>query len=229
MQEQAIQLTAENRLEGRFFPGVPAQGRLPGAVVLCHPHPLYGGDMDNHIVVSVAQNCAAHGLTTLRFNFRGVGDSEGRFADGVGEVLDLKAALEWLRDQLGPDVPLGLVGYSFGSLVAARHVAMQATPPVTALALIAFTIRWPLIRPADYFGLGDYGGAILTICGNRDDLAPPDAVRAYFSQLEGMHGRVLATTLDGADHSFSGFTQSVGQAVAAFMRAMFAAQPADAP
>jgi PAS domain-containing protein len=101
-----------------------------------------------------------------------VGDSEGRFADGVGEVLDLKAALEWLRDQLGPDVPLGLVGYSFGSLVAARHVAMQATPPVTALALIAFTIRWPLFRPADYFGLGDYGGAILTICGNRDDLAP---------------------------------------------------------
>src|SRR6185295_8845408 len=105
------------RLEGRL--AVPA-GATRGAVV-CHPHPQYGGTMDNNVVVAVTDALRAAGLATLRFNFRGVGSSEGRHGGGAAEVGDAHAALAHLRAAGIEDV--ALVGYSFGAAVAARAAA----------------------------------------------------------------------------------------------------------
>src|SRR5438445_631443 len=105
------QLTLEARLAVPASPG--------GGIVICHPHPLYGGDMDNPVVVRVQEVCAELGLATLRFNFRSVGGSTGSHANGVGEQDDAVAALHVLAKTVG-DRPLAIAGYSFGARVAAR-------------------------------------------------------------------------------------------------------------
>src|SRR2546428_12194195 len=101
-------------LEGRL--AVPAGARA--GVVICHPHPLYGGDMDNPVVVRVQQVCAELGLATLRFNFRGVGGSSGTHGGGVGEQDDARAALDALARAAGTG-PLAVRGHSVGAWGAA--------------------------------------------------------------------------------------------------------------
>lgn len=91
-------------------------GKPRGAVVLCHPHPLYGGTMDNRVVYRAAKAVVESGFASLRFNFRGVGNSTGQYDQGMGEKEDVAAALDWMGKQY-PDSPLGLVGYSFGAWV----------------------------------------------------------------------------------------------------------------
>src|SRR5437667_332565 len=94
-------------------------------LVVCHPHPLYGGDMHNPVVVRVAEVAQGLGVATLRFNFRGVGASGGVHGEGKAEQDDVVAALEMLAGRLPADRPIGLAGYSFGGWVSAR-VAMAA-------------------------------------------------------------------------------------------------------
>src|SRR5207249_1044048 len=94
-------------LEGRL--SIPAAAAR--AAVVCHPHPQYGGEMDNSIVIATAGALRRRGIATLRFNFRGVGRSEGRYGQGIGELEDAIAAVERLRDEL-PNVTIALGGYS---------------------------------------------------------------------------------------------------------------------
>ena len=103
-------------------------------LVVCHPHPLYRGDMENPVVVRVAEVAQGVGMATLRFNFRGVGASGGVHAGGEGEQDDVAAALAALAGRLPAESPIGLAGYSFGAWVAARVAA--AMPSLPALALV---------------------------------------------------------------------------------------------
>ena len=97
--EQPTRLAVATDLSLEALLAVPD---TPGAgVVICHPHPLYGGDMDNPVVVRVQEVCAGLGVATLRFNFRGVGGSGGAHAGGIGEQDDTRAALEALRRATG--------------------------------------------------------------------------------------------------------------------------------
>ena len=90
---------------------------VPRAIaVVCHPHPLFGGTMHNKVVYRVARALRNSGYVVLRFNFRGVGKSEGRHDLGVGEIADARAALDWLRSRY-PGLPYTLAGFSFGSRV----------------------------------------------------------------------------------------------------------------
>ena len=120
------QLILEARLAVPASPG--------GGIVVCHPHPLYGGDMDNPVVVRVQEVCAELGLATLRFNFRSVGGSTGSHANGVGEQDDAVAALDVLAKTVG-DRPLAIAGYSFGARVAALVAGRDTL--VSGVALIA--------------------------------------------------------------------------------------------
>lgn len=116
-QEEHITFAAGNlRLEGILM--LPLVRPCPG-VVVCHPHPLYGGNMENNVVREVADDLARRGLAVLRFNFRGAGASQGAYAGGRGEQEDARAALAYLaaRNEVA-GLPLGLCGYSFGGLVA---------------------------------------------------------------------------------------------------------------
>jgi len=104
------------------------------AAVVCHPHPAFGGRMDNPLVVALAEACYAAGFSTLRFNFRGLDGSGGTPTGGAREHEDVAAALVWMRAQGAARV--ALVGYSFGALMAARAVADGAD--VTAFAAVGF-------------------------------------------------------------------------------------------
>src|SRR5512139_3138057 len=91
-------------------------GEIRGAAVVCHPHPVYGGTMDNRVVYRAAKSAAAAGFAALRFNFRGAGSSTGSFDQGIGEKDDVAAALDWLEGRY-PGRFMALGGYSFGAWV----------------------------------------------------------------------------------------------------------------
>lgn len=112
----------------------PVTERKPTATaVVCHPHPQHGGTMHNKVVTTLARAFELAGARSLRFNFRGVGRSEGQFGDSAGETEDALAVLEWVR-ALRPDDELWLAGFSFGAAVALRAAARF---PVTRLVTVA--------------------------------------------------------------------------------------------
>jgi uncharacterized protein len=117
--------------------------RVPG-LVLCHPHPLRGGDMENNVISAFATAFAAAGFAVLRFNFRGAGKSTGSYAEGLGEQGDAKAALAWIAAQPGVDTTrLFLAGYSFGARVT---LAVAATEP----RVVGFIVVAPPTRHGDW-------------------------------------------------------------------------------
>ena len=97
----------------------PEDGEPRQAVVLCHPHPLYGGTMHNKVVYRIARGLRSAGSVVLRFNFRGVSQSEGEHAHGEGEIDDADAAIAWMRERY-PGLPFALAGFSFGARVITR-------------------------------------------------------------------------------------------------------------
>lgn len=117
-------------------PAEPAPAR--GAMLVCHPHPQFGGAMTNKVAHTLARCALMEGLAALRFNFRGVGESEGDFADGTGETEDALALYEWLRREQ-PQMSVVLAGFSFGAAVALRLAArVEAALLVTIAPPLAY-------------------------------------------------------------------------------------------
>ncbi|HZP35780.1 MAG TPA: alpha/beta fold hydrolase [Methylomirabilota bacterium] len=191
-------------------PGGPALQAALGAVsadrggfVLCHPHPLYGGDMDNPVVIRAAEVCRHAGYATLRFNFRGVGGSAGRHDKGEGEQDDIRAAVATLASRLPPGRPVGVIGYSFGAWTAARAMRPGDAP----LGLIA-----PPLGMFDFDRLGRDGGRLLVVAGTRDPYCPLDALHRL-TRATGAEERVI----EGADHFFFGRLFPLGEAIEAWL------------
>ena len=115
MSIERVTIDSDHNLEGmlRF------QSKKAG-VVICHPHPLYGGNMYNNVVSAIEDGYAALGFSTLIFNFRGVGNSQGEYDEGEGEVKDATAAYKYLAKHLDDDARITLAGYSFGAWVISR-------------------------------------------------------------------------------------------------------------
>lgn len=186
----------EVQLEGVFsYPQGVASA--PG-VILCHPHPLYNGSMKDFIIVSLEQELLRHGFATLRFNFRGVGNSTGKFNQGVGEVRDVLGALAYLRTRREVDATrLYVVGYSFGARVGLAAVAEDET--VQAYVGIGFPLSvenrtWDpaeLIRRAT--------APLLFISGDRDQFSRPADLQALIPLAP---QRVQVQVIEGASHFF---------------------------
>jgi len=175
------------------------QGARAG-VVICHPHPLYGGDMDSGVVIAAAEACARRNIATLRFNFRGVGASTGQHDDGRGEQEDVRAALGDMRRRL-PGVAVALAGYSFGAVVA-TSVAQKTG--VAGLALIAPPLRITAL-PAPAAVLGP----VAVIVGAEDQYCPPAALESLREALP----QATVTVLEGADHFFFGSLDALAEVV----------------
>ena len=176
----------------------------PGAtagVVVCHPHPVYGGDMDSGVVVRAVEACAGRNLATLRFNFRGVGVSGGTHDDGRGEQDDARAALADLRRRLPAGAAVALAGYSFGAAVAA---AVAGTTPLAGLALIAPPLR---VMPVASAAAGHE--PVLVVVGAEDQYCPVSALDSLRTALP----QATITVIDGADHFFFGALDELGAAV----------------
>ena len=166
--------------------------------------------MDNPVVGRIVEVCAARGLATLRFNFRGVGASSGRHEGGRGEQEDVRASLHLLGETLGGGARLALAGYSFGAGVAA---AVAATSPVVGLALVA-----PPLRIADMQLPTGIAGPVLVVVGAEDQYCPP-------ASLEAMHAQLPSATvvvIEGADHFFFGSLAALGDAVGSWADALLA-------
>lgn len=183
-----------------------------GGIGVCHPHPLYGGDMDNPVVVRVAEVCADLGLAALRFNFRGVGASTGTHGGGEAERHDVRAALAQLTNELPAGSPLALAGYSFGAVVTAQVVGDGA--PVAGLALIAPPLA--LSGEAPFLALAEASGPLLIVAGSRDEYCPRSALDALAARLPRAHVHVI----EGANHFLFGKLFPLGEAVAGWARAL---------
>lgn len=183
---------------------------MVGGVVVAHPHPLYGGSMSQPVVHHVARACRRRGLATLRFNFRGVGGSDGGYS-GRDEYRDVQSAFAYLEDRLD-GVATSLAGYSFGAAMSA--LAAGEGTPATCLALVAFPVNWDEMMPSFFARLGSSSARVLAVCGELDDVAPPAEVERLLRGA-GAHPRMI--TVSGADHFFIGLADLVGDAVAAFV------------
>lgn len=182
---------------------VPEKVPAPG-IVVCHPHPLYGGDMHNNVVAAISDAASALGFAVLRFNFRGVGASEGSFGGGEGEKNDARAALSHLGSMPATDDRIVLAGYSFGAAVS-----LVAAPPGLA-ALVAVS------TPTIAVGLADIrvDCPSLLVVGGSDQVAPPERL-AGLNQFLRIPPQI--ETVPGADHFWFGQEETLRELVGRFL------------
>ena len=197
----AIRVPDGPALEARLAPVANPKGGF----VVCHPHPLYGGDMDNPVVIRVAEVAQAAGYATLRFNFRGAGASEGVHDKGRGEQEDVRAAMAALATHLPAGSRVGVMGYSFGAAMAAR--ATRPSVPEAPLGLIA-----PPLGMYDFDFLQTSPGRLLLVAGTTDSYCPVEALHRL-AAITSTEERIV----EGADHFFFGKLYPLGEAIGAWL------------
>jgi len=190
-------------LEGAIT--VPESKSPFASVIVCHPDPRYGGEMNNNVVVPVCQALAQASIVSLRFNFRGVGASQGRFADGNGEREDVVAAISYLLTLDAVDKNrIGLCGYSFGGAVCLE--VAPADERVKALALISPAI-------STYVPLKQYTKPKLIMCGGADQFVSIISLQRLAEELPPPNDFELVS---GADHFWGGYEDKVAARIVAF-------------
>ncbi len=148
---------------------------LSGVVVICHPHPQHGGTMDNKVVTTLMRTYRDLGVHVVRFNFRGVGKSEGVFDNAVGELDDLLAVLSWVKSNL-PQSPILIAGFSFGSSIAAR--ASYSVEGLVHLTLVA-----PPVERYEYDRDRVFNAPLCVVQGDQDERVIAQGVYDWIAQL----------------------------------------------
>jgi alpha/beta superfamily hydrolase len=195
--------SGEHLLEGVLS---SCQKSGPG-VVICHPHPLYGGNMNNNVVLGLKDTLQEQEFQILRFNFRGVNLSEGNYDDGKGEVNDVVSAVNFLRScPMVESERLFLVGYSFGAWVGLR--AALTINSLKAVAGIA-----PPCNLFDFSFLPNINTPILIVEGDEDIFCADVKMENFFKKISSFKHKVILPT---ADHFFSGREGEVGKEVKLF-------------
>ena len=174
-------------------------------VVVTHPHPLYGGTMYNQVVEALVEVYQNNAFSTLRFNFRGVAGSEGRYDEGKGEQEDVRSALQYMREKGKRDVDLA--GYSFGAWVNAKindthslyDRIVMISPPVAFLDFSFLSFN-PKIR--------------LVVAGGKDDIAPADTIT---NVINTWNHKAHLEVIEGADHFYTGKIGSLKSTLSRFI------------
>ncbi|MFY9706189.1 MAG: alpha/beta fold hydrolase [Desulfobacterales bacterium] len=192
MEEKVCIRSGGLELEGLF-----ESGRKTRGVVITHPHPLYGGNMHNPVVDAVRRAYRLKGVATLRFNFRGTGESEGRHDNGVGEQDDVLAALSFLTGS--GFQPVDLAGYSFGAWIDALTLHREGRSE--NLVMVS-----PPVRFIDFASIGSLPGLRLVVTGSRDEMAPPDAIR---QMMPTWNPAAHFDIIDGSDHFYGRYTRQL--------------------
>ena len=187
-------------IEGRLGQGDPDK-----AVVITHPHPLYGGDMDNPVVRAIAKAFQKNGYTTLRLNFRGVGSSQGSYASGIGEMDDVTAAISYLGE--AGISQFHLAGYSFGAWVNAGLMAQQ--PDIDTMVMVS-----PPVAFIDFKNIDAIDCLKLIVTGSRDNIAPPDRINQIKAKWN-PHARF--EIIDKADHFYWGHLDALQEVLAQYV------------
>jgi alpha/beta superfamily hydrolase len=182
------------------------------AAVLAHPHPLHGGTLHNPVIFHTDRELNRAGLTTLRFNFRGTGSSEGEHDDGRGELHDLAVVATWLRG-IAPSVPLLLVGYSFGSLCSIRHALSDTR--IAGVVAIGLPVNSYEIEE-----IAELSQPLAVVQGSLDELGSPEEVRDLLSRRR---KTADVRVVEGATHLFPALAQSAAREVAAAVESLLGA------
>ncbi len=183
----------EGRLEGRYH-----HSKRPNAPValLLHPHPQHGGTMNNKIVYSLYKNFVGRGFSSLRFNFRGVGRSQGRFDNGQGELSDAASALDWMQTQNPNTTSCWIGGFSFGAWVAMQ--LMMRRPEIRGFISIA-----PPASQHDFSFLAPCPASGMILHGDKDEVIPQSSVDKLAQKLQKQKNiKIDYRTIEGSDHFF---------------------------
>ncbi len=173
--------------------------------VITHPHPLYGGDMYNPVVAAITRAYQKKGYTTLRFDFRGTGASQGTHGSGIGEQDDVAAALDFLFT-MGVE-HADLAGYSFGAWICALCAARLEN--VDGVILVA-----PPVEFSDFKDVASVPGLRGVIVGEKDEFAPVGRIAEL---VPGWNGDATVSVIKGADHFLAGFDHQLGEILASMI------------
>ena len=185
----------EGRIEGRYQPG--KEPNAPVAIVL-HPHPQFGGTMNNQIVYNLFYMFAERGFAVLRFNSRGVGRSQGVFDHGIGELSDAAAALDWLQMVNRESRGCWIAGFSFGAWIGMQ--LLMRRPEIEGFISVA-----PQPNTYDFSFLAPCPSSGLIIHGTADRVAPERDVTALVEKLKQQKGILITQkTIPDANHFFAG-------------------------
>jgi alpha/beta superfamily hydrolase len=207
------------RLEARYQPG---KDKHAHAVLLLHPHPQHGGTMNNKVVYTLFRAFTRNGFAALRFNFRGVGKSQGGWGGGAGELADAAAALDWLQAANPEAESCWIGGFSFGAWIAMQLLARR--PEIKGFIVVA-----PPVNMADFGALPRLPASGLIVQGDQDPIVPPAGVKALAEKLQAQ--RDIAVTyrvIEGADHFFADRLEQLGGVAESYIASNRHRQPAKA-
>ena len=183
----------DGRLVGKYKKG---QSLNPPVALLLHPHPLYGGTMNNPIVMELYNMFDALGFSTFRFNFRGVGKSEGKFDNGLGELADAAAALDWVQRQNPNTNQCWVSGFSFGAVICMQ--LLMRRPEITRFVSVS-----PQPNLYDFNFLAPCPASGLIVHGKKDEIAPLDDVQKLAQKLQAQKNiTVEYEEISGANHFY---------------------------
>jgi uncharacterized protein len=209
---EPLLLTTEDGLHLEAVVDTPDEGGHGPGLVFCHPHPQMGGTMNAPLLLAVRDEFVSRGWTVLRFNFRGIGASEGTSSEGIEELKDADAAIQALMER--QDGLISIAGWSFGGAVALRSALTH--PELVGCATIA-----PAIVPRPGITAGappatgyTFAGRTLVICGANDDQVAPAECRAWAAEAGAIYEEVR-----GANHFFWGKYEQLATKVADFLDA----------
>jgi alpha/beta superfamily hydrolase len=185
----------EGRIEAKYHKSYKKDA--PVALIL-HPHPLHGGTMNNKVTYTTYQAFAQKGFNVLRFNFRGVGKSQGNFDNGEGELSDAAAALDWLQGENRNASTFWVCGFSFGAWIAMQ--LLMRRPEIEGFVAVS-----PPANMYDFNFLAPCPVSGLMIQGTADEIVPVDAVEHLAKKLSNQKGiHVTFDKIEGADHFYTG-------------------------
>jgi len=199
---------SEGRIEGRYH---ASEHKGAPVVLVLHPHPLYGGTMNNKIVYRLYHIFTQNGFSALRFNFRGVGKSQGKYDDGIGELTDAATALDWLQQQ-NPDAPTcWIAGFSFGAWIALQ--LLMRRPEIEGFIAVS-----PPANLYDFSFLSPCPAAGMITQGDKDDVVSEEAVAKLAERLSAQHNsRLEYRKIPGADHYYRGVEDELGNVVGEYI------------
>ncbi|MDI9350277.1 MAG: alpha/beta hydrolase [Candidatus Symbiobacter sp.] len=198
----------EGRLEARYSPS--KQTGAPTALVL-HPHPLHGGTMNNRVTYALYQTFHQRGFSVLRFNFRGVGRSEGSYDQGEGELADAAAALDWLGAVNGEHTATWVAGFSFGAWIGMQ--LLMRRPEIAGFIAVS-----PPANLFDFSFLAPCPVSGLVVHGSEDEIVPLPAVTKLVAKLATQREiTVEFQTIAGAGHFYQHHLEELGQKVGHYL------------
>lgn len=203
---------AEGRIEGRYH---HSKDNSAPIALLLHPHPQHGGTMNNKVVYALYQSFVKRGFSTLRFNFRGVGRSQGQFDNGPGELSDAATALDWAQTYNPNAKTCWIAGFSFGAWVAMQ--LMMRRPEISGFISIA-----PPASIHDFSFLAPCPASGMILHGDKDDMVPQSSVDKLAQKLQKQKNiEIDYRTIKGCDHFFQDHLEEMNSHVEEYLENNF--------